>query len=156
MKILQSREDTELFPISLSSDEHNLDMTPYSKHGPSFGLIMCMAIWLCGSVRALNHFRNRCLSFMPEIYIENSTRQVLEYVQAEVNLAFPYDDPTCNRPNQVVSTDLCRVALSIQTSARSSITFELWLPAIWSGRFLATGNGGIDGCMYSLTLCSAK
>jgi hypothetical protein len=46
----------------------------------------------------------------------------------------------------VVFADLCRIALSIPTSNRSSITFEAWLPRNWTGRFLGTGNGGIDGC----------
>jgi hypothetical protein len=43
--------------------------------------------------------------------------------------------------------DLCRVALNISTSGRSGVVFEGWLPEGWSGRFLATGNGGIDGCI---------
>jgi feruloyl esterase len=115
-----------------------------------------MAVCICLRVDALNHFRERCLSFAPEAYVENSTRQVLEYVPAETTLTFPYDDSTCSRPRQVVSADLCRVALSIPTSMRSSITFELWLPAVWSGRFLATGNGGIDGCKYVSTPCKKK
>lgn len=52
----------------------------------------------------------------------------------------------------MVAVDLCRVALSISTSNRSGITFEIWLPAKWSGRFLATGNGGIDGCLFYQSL----
>ena len=110
---------------------------------------MCRAVCAVLDVNALNHFRNRCLSFTPEAYVQNSTREVLEYVPAATNLSFPYNDATCARPNQLVAADLCRVALSIPTSNRSSITFELWLPAVWSGRFLATGNGGIDGCRFA-------
>lgn len=146
----------EPFTSSLLFDPHDINMARCQRHGFYFGLSMCMTIWLCVEAQALNHFRERCLSFMPEAYVENSTRQVLEYVPAETNLTFPYNDPTCNRPNQVVSADLCRVALSIPTSKRSSITFELWLPAIWSGRFLATGNGGIDGCACLPAMCSMK
>ncbi|KAF5001238.1 hypothetical protein FGRMN_1181 [Fusarium graminum] len=56
--------------------------------------------------------------------------------------------PTCNRPSQAVTVDLCRIALQIPTSKRSSISFELWLPSEWNkSRYLATGNGGIDGCI---------
>jgi feruloyl esterase len=124
-------------------------MLLFPRHGFSFGLLMSTAVCLFMQVCALNRFQQRCLSFTPELYVENSTRQVLEYVRAGTNLTFPNDDPTCNRSNQVVSANLCRVALSIPTSTRSSITFEIWLPAIWSGRFLATGNGGLDGCMYA-------
>lgn len=97
-----------------------------------------------------DNFQSKCLSFTPEAYISNSTRQVLEYVPAGTNITFPYDDLTCEQPNQVVAADLCRVALSIPTSNRSSITFEIWLPQQWSGRLLGTGNGGLDGCPYCL------
>ncbi|MCJ1429920.1 putative feruloyl esterase B-2 [Sticta canariensis] len=93
------------------------------------------------------NFQRKCLSFTPEAYVFNSTRQVLDYVQAGTNITLSYNDPTCERPNQVVAVDLCRVALSIATSNRSSITFELWLPTQWSGRLLGTGNGGLDGCI---------
>ncbi|KAL9118283.1 MAG: hypothetical protein Q9187_005173 [Circinaria calcarea] len=43
-------------------------------------------------------FRERCLSFTPEAYISNSTRQALEYVPAGTTLTFPHNDPTCARP----------------------------------------------------------
>lgn len=112
-------------------------------------LLICTALCLLLSmlVHAQNDFEKKCLAFTPEAYISNSTRQVLDYVPAGTTLMFPDNDPTCARPSQVVSVDLCRVALSIPTSNRSSITFEMWLPADWSGRFLGTGNGGIDGCL---------
>jgi hypothetical protein len=130
-------------------NKDTLKMLLFPRHGFSFGLLMSTVVCLFTQACALNHFQQSCLSFTPELYVENSTRQVLEYVPAGTNLTFPYNDPTCDRPNQVVSADLCRVALSIPTSTRSSITFEIWLPAIWSGRFLATGNGGLDGCTYA-------
>lgn len=93
-------------------------------------------------------FQSRCLSFTPESYSYNSSRTVLEYVAAGTNLSFADNDPTCARPSQLVTVDICRVGLSIPTSNRSSISFELWLPENWSGRFLSTGNGGIDGCRF--------
>ncbi|KAI1860242.1 uncharacterized protein JN550_011620 [Neoarthrinium moseri] len=92
-------------------------------------------------------FEAQCLSFRPEASVLNSTRTQLQFVAAGTNLTFPDNDPTCNRNSQVVGTDLCRIALSIPTSSRSSITLELWLPETWTGRTLATGNGGIDGCI---------
>ena len=97
-------------------------------------------------------FQSRCLSFTPESYSYNSSRTILEYVAAGTNLSFPDNDPTCNRPSQLVTVDLCRVGLSIPTSNRSSISFELWLPENWSGRFLSTGNGGIDGCRFFIPM----
>lgn len=117
--------------------------------------LLCMGICLLLSVlvQTKDNFHSKCLSFTPEAYVANSTRQVLEYVSAGTNLTFPYNDPTCNRPNQLVATDICRVALSIPTSNRSSVTFEMWLPLQWSGRLLGTGNGGVDGCQCHLMFC---
>jgi len=98
-------------------------------------------------------FSSRCLSFAPEKFIHNSTRTVLEFVPSGTNLTFPDNVASCGRPSQVVSTELCRIALSIPTSNRSSFTFELWVPENWSERrFISSGNGGIDGCMYSVLL----
>lgn len=47
-----------------------------------------------------------------------------------------------------IGAGTCRVQLVVNTSAVSAITAEAWLPANWSGRFLAIGNGGLDGCEY--------
>ncbi|KAH6675042.1 Tannase/feruloyl esterase [Halenospora varia] len=91
-------------------------------------------------------FRGKCLAFQPSKHLQNATVNALEYVRAGTTLQFPSNDPTCNRPNQTVSVDVCRIALNITTSSRSSVISEVWLPGTWSGRFLATGNGGIDGC----------
>lgn len=94
-----------------------------------------------------NAFRQQCLSFTPEKLIRNSTRTRLEYVTNGTTLEFPDNVASCNRPSQLVLTNVCRVALSIPTSHRSSITFELWLPEDWpTARYISTGNGGIDGC----------
>ena len=117
-----------------------------------FSLISILIPCLFVTTYAEYTFQSRCLSFTPEAYSYNSSRTVLEYVAAGTNLTFPDNDPTCNRPNQLVTVNLCRVGLSIPTSNRSSISFELWLPENWSGRFLSTGNGGIDGCR-SFILC---
>lgn len=43
--------------------------------------------------------------------------------------------------------DLCRVALSVATSNNSENYMEAWLPTTWNGRFLATDNKGLAGCM---------
>lgn len=92
-------------------------------------------------------FRAACSGFSPSQYVQHATVNVLEFVAAGTTLLFPDNDPSCDRPNQTVSVDICRIALNISTSNRSGIIFESWLPANWTGRFLATGNGGIDGCV---------
>jgi len=94
-----------------------------------------------------SNFRIACSSFKPTDYIPNATVTVQEFVEARTNIFFPGNDPSCARPNQTVSVDLCRIALNISTSSRSSVIFEGWLPEHWTGRFLSTGNGGIDGCV---------
>lgn len=91
-------------------------------------------------------FEKKCLAFKPEKFVPGATRNVLEYVAANTTLIFPNNVAACNRGSQAVTASVCRVALSIKTSDQSNITFEAWLPEKWSGRFLATGNGGIDGC----------
>ncbi|KAM0227978.1 hypothetical protein ACHAPO_011104 [Fusarium lateritium] len=70
------------------------------------------------------------------------------FVSAGTTLQLSDNVPTCNRASQAVTADLCRIGLQIPTSKRSSISFELWLPRDWKeSRYLATGNGGIDGCI---------
>jgi feruloyl esterase len=115
----------------------------------SFPVLLSAALGLIVPARAqVDDFKAACLAFTPEAYVTNSTRQVLDYVPAGTTLVFNGNDASCARPSQVVAVDICRAALSIPTSNRSSITFEMWLPRNWTGRFLGTGNGGIDGCEY--------
>jgi feruloyl esterase len=101
-------------------------------------------------------FEAKCLSFNPAYNVWNATQTQLQFVPAGTNMTFPGNDPTCNRNSQVVSVNLCRVALSVPTSNRSNIILELWLPEQWTGRTLATGNGGIDGCKLLYFRCFRK
>ncbi|KAI0393429.1 tannase and feruloyl esterase [Xylariaceae sp. FL0594] len=98
-----------------------------------------------------DQFTERCLSFEPKAHIPNSKPgvevNVLEYVSAGHNVTLPDTDPSCGRTSQVTAVDVCRIALSVPTSEKSGIVYELWLPETWNGRTLATGNGGIDGCI---------
>jgi hypothetical protein len=93
-------------------------------------------------------FRDRCLAFQPEKHVKNSTRTRLEFITGGTTLNLDDNVPSCGRTSQAVQGDLCRVALQIPTSKRSSISFEIWLPENWDEkkRFVATGNGGVDGC----------
>lgn len=109
-------------------------------------LAALLALALSAPVAASSDFERKCLAFEPEKFVTGATRNVLEYVAANTTLALADNIAACKRESQAVTTDLCRIALSIKTSNQSDITFEAWLPETWSGRFLATGNGGIDGC----------
>lgn len=109
-------------------------------------LLPVLLLALSQPATASTTFESQCLAFAPEKYVDGATRNVLAFVPAGTNVQFPDNDATCSRANQTASVDLCRIALSIKTTSTSSIIFEAWLPSVWSGRFLATGNGGIDGC----------
>ena len=110
-----------------------------------------LAIWLlalpCITV-ASPGFEQKCLAFKPGNGTIGTRLNVLQYVPAGTNLTFPDNDASCARASQKVYVDLCRITLEITTSKTSNISFEAWFPENWSGRFLATGNGGIDGCEY--------
>lgn len=109
-------------------------------------------LFVAGDSSLDNSFRKHCLSYKPHRLIFNSTLTRLEYITNGTKLVLDDTVESCNRPSQQVSADVCRIALQIPTSERSSISFELWLPQKWEGaRYLATGNGGVDGCE-----CSSK
>ncbi|KAL7266135.1 Feruloyl esterase, partial [Rhizina undulata] len=65
-------------------------------------------------------------------------------VPSTVNLSSA--DPTCDQ-SFTVPVSLCRLTFKITTSLNSSIFAEAWLPDDWNSRFLATGNGGLNGCI---------
>jgi feruloyl esterase len=95
-------------------------------------------------------FTTRCTSFANALAgtLPNATVQSTVPVTAGTNLTLDLD-PTCGQSSQVVNTDFCRVSLFVQTSDRSNLSMEVWLPPAeaWTGRFLSTGNGGLGGCI---------
>ncbi|KAM0277943.1 hypothetical protein ACHAQH_005487 [Verticillium albo-atrum] len=101
-----------------------------------------------GDAQGDGTFRRDCLSLNPAALIRNSSLTKLELVVQGTTVSLSDNVPSCNRQTQKVEADFCRVGLQIPTSKRSSISFELWLPREWKGaRYLATGNGGVDGCI---------
>jgi hypothetical protein len=77
---------------------------------------------------------------------------ILEVIRVPAHREFPVSG-TCQ---QVASSvvDICRIYGIIWTSPSSSVRFEVWLPNVdhWHGRFLTTGNGGMNGCECDLIL----
>ncbi|KAK8078223.1 hypothetical protein PG996_004393 [Apiospora saccharicola] len=117
---------------------------------PETACLLGCALWpSLAATRSIQQasFEDRCVQFRPESSVHNATRTELQFVKAGSRIALADNDPSCGTDGQAVTADLCRIALSIPTSNRSSITYEMWLPETWSGRFLATGNGGIGGCV---------
>ncbi|KAF4446972.1 hypothetical protein F53441_9443 [Fusarium austroafricanum] len=64
-------------------------------------------------------------------------------------IALPNTVASCGGPNYKanITTDLCRVVVNISTSHSSVVRIEAWLPDNWNNRLLATGTGGIGGCI---------
>ncbi|KAJ6128707.1 hypothetical protein N7471_009924 [Penicillium samsonianum] len=92
-------------------------------------------------------FQSKCINFGDQIDIPNVKVNFAEFVQGGTNLSLTDNPPSCARSSQVVSVDLCRVAMAVSTSNSSEITLEAWFPREYKGRFLSTGNGGISGCI---------
>ncbi|KAK1599287.1 tannase and feruloyl esterase [Colletotrichum navitas] len=92
-------------------------------------------------------FEQQCSQFASSLQIPGANTTATEYIPAGTTLQFPGSDPTCTRPSQNVTANLCRVTARIATSVRSGIKFEAWLPENWTGRFLSTGNGALGGCI---------
>jgi feruloyl esterase len=109
-----------------------------------------------GIAASASPFANNCQSFEPETLVTNATRAELSYVSSGTNLTFPDNDASCNRASQVVRANLCRIALHINTTSRSSIVLEMWMPEEWNGRLVTVGGGGIDGCVHYEDLAYAS
>lgn len=92
-------------------------------------------------------FEGQCQALADLLDIPGSQDVFSEFVPSGTVLELPVRDVSCNRTSQAITANLCRVGLSVSTSAQSGIYMEAWLPEHWSGRFLATGNGGIGGCL---------
>lgn len=105
---------------------------------------------ICPSALAANNqsssFEQSCADLKESYRSENVTPLYSELISAGTELTVPDLDPSCEN-STTVSVDLCRLGLNVTTSDRSDIIMEVWLPQDWSGRFLSTGNGGINGCI---------
>jgi feruloyl esterase len=113
---------------------------------PAAALLLLVTLVHC--TRASPSFESLCLTFRPAQLIPGATQKTLQYVPAGTNLLFPNNVASCNRGSQVASANMCRIALSVVTSEQSNVTLEAWFPEVWTERFLAVGNGGIDGCRH--------
>ena len=99
---------------------------------------------------AVDSFQEQCMDLGDSLKLDNTTTiSFTKYVPAGTNLTFPDNDPTCGQFSQIVSNDLCRVALLVRTSSVSNFSMEAWLPRNWTGRFLSIGNSASSGCKLS-------
>jgi feruloyl esterase len=65
----------------------------------------------------------KCEAFGASLHIENVTVNFANFVPAGTNLTFTqdYNLSTCGIPSQVVSVDLCRIAMYVATSNKSGM-----------------------------------
>lgn len=73
-------------------------------------------------------FQSKCSSIASKLEIENASVYFSQYVAAGQNVSIPDRNVTCGAPYQVVSADICRIALYVATSNSSGINMEAWLP----------------------------
>lgn len=93
-----------------------------------------------------SNFEQSCADLKETYESENVTPLFSEAITAGTDLFIPDLHPSCTN-STTVPVDLCRLGLNVTTSDRSDVIMEVWLPRDWSGRFLSTGNGGINGCI---------
>ncbi|KAF5343274.1 hypothetical protein D9758_016313 [Tetrapyrgos nigripes] len=102
-------------------------------------------------VKFHRNFDSTCSSIASKFSIPNATVLSSELVSKGTNLTFSQDplcvNPQLSPPSLVIPADVCRITLTVQTSDRSGINMETWLPRNWTGRFMSTGNGGNGGCI---------
>ncbi|TAQ85040.1 hypothetical protein B7494_g6636 [Chlorociboria aeruginascens] len=112
-------------------------------------LVVASAAAAAVAARGPNISSSLCEQLPSSLSIPNATVNFAQFVSAGTNLSLSqdYNLSSCGYVSQVVQNELCRVALEVQTSGRSGITLEVWLPSNWTGRFLSTGNGGLGGCI---------
>ncbi|KAF9873087.1 tannase and feruloyl esterase [Colletotrichum karsti] len=88
-----------------------------------------------------------CSSLASRLNLPDSTIHETTFISAGTNISLPDNHPSCAIPYQVSDVNICRVVFLTTTGPTSNISLEAWLPLEWSGRFLGTGNGGMNGCI---------
>lgn len=91
--------------------------------------------------------KKACADLAQKLDIDNATVTSAEFLAAGTKIDLPGLDSSCGPPSTESPADVCRVGITLATSARSTTLMEAWLPLNWTGRYLATGNGGIGGCI---------
>ncbi|KAJ5628826.1 feruloyl esterase B-2 [Penicillium lividum] len=95
-----------------------------------------------------DHFQTACSQLPHKINIPNVNVNFAAFVPAKSNVSLVDNPVTCGANYQTLyGGDICRLAMSVTTSNRSELSAEIWLPRDYTGRFLSTGNGGLNGCI---------
>ncbi|KAI1653694.1 tannase and feruloyl esterase [Daldinia decipiens] len=117
---------------------------------------LSFAVFLGVAVRLAACSVDKCASLGAQIPVPNSTILMYNYLLNGTTIDLPGTVESCGGPNLKanVTADLCRFVFTVTTSPSSEIQLEAWLPdsKTWNGRILATGNGGIGGCIDYATM----
>ena len=101
-----------------------------------------------------------CESLSGALSIDNVSVVSSTYYQSGGHIPLPGLVASCasddGESSANATSDLWRLVLNVTTSSTSEVLIEAWLPDIWNGRFLATGNGGIGGVDGSGALLAAR
>lgn len=124
-------------------------VSPKSSEMESLLFLFAILTALSSAQNTVSNPHKACSSIANTFSYPNVKVNFASYIPAATNLSLPDNGEValCADPSQIVPVDLCRVAMFVKTSARSNLTMEAWLPTNWTGRFLSTGNGGLDGCI---------
>ncbi|KAJ8107527.1 hypothetical protein OPT61_g8803 [Boeremia exigua] len=98
------------------------------------------------AVKPSSNFTSNCASIASKLEIENGVVHFADFIAAGTNLSLPTNS-SCGSTFQLITADICRIGLHVATGSNSGIEMETWLPSNWTGRFLSTGNGGLNGCI---------
>ncbi|KAI1381288.1 tannase and feruloyl esterase [Hypoxylon crocopeplum] len=114
------------------------------------------AILLGTAVRLVICSADACTSLGTQISIPNVTIVAHDYLLNGTTIALPGTVESCGGPDLKANatTNLCRLVLVVATTPSSEVQLEAWLPDAqnWNNRLLATGNGGIGGCIDYATM----
>ena len=106
-------------------------------------MTLLLAILSC--LAAAQSTFDACTNLMTTLSLENTTILIAERLTEGQTISPP---ASCQLSEIIVSTNACRIYAVVNTTAESAVHFEMWLPDVWFGRFLAVGNGGLAGCKF--------
>lgn len=97
---------------------------------------------------------NACQRLSSSLQSSNTTVVLTEAHQQGTSIPLVGQVESCGGPDELanITANLCRIVVDVSTSPSSRVQVEAWLPEQWNGRLLATGGGGIGGCIDYTTM----